>query len=138
MKKTDGQSHSSGLPVRLFHFYMLNICLAVVHLQQPLYVILPVESLAAKQDERQHTVVAQVLQGASAYLQNFRHLLVRQVTVTVQRRRIFLQEAVYPAMAAFQREEYVRHLPLLQRENLLLHRLASLLSATRLATSSLR
>ena len=81
---------------------MLNIRLAVVRLQQPLYVILPIESLAAKQDERQHTVVAQILQDASAYLQNFRHLLVRKVTVTVQRRSILLQEAVYLAMAAFQ------------------------------------
>lgn len=117
---------------------MLYIRLSVVSLQQPLYVILPIESLATKQDERQYTVVAQVLQGAAAYLQQFSHLLVRQLTVTVQRRRIFLQEAVYPAMAVLKREEHVRHLPLLQRENLLLHRLSSLPSATRLSTSSLR
>ena len=82
-------------PVSFFHI-ALSDWSAVVRFQHLAQTRFRVKLLPAQKDKGKHSVVPVFLQGAPTHTEQFGHLLVRQVTLPVQRRAVTLQKCGKP------------------------------------------
>ena len=95
-RKRKRTTPSGAVRFLFFHATALFQRLEVIRLQQFTQSRFGIKHLTCQKDKGQHPVVAILLQGAAAYPEHFRHLLVRQVMFPVQWRTVTFQKCGEP------------------------------------------